>query len=99
MIPFYLIRKRYMCKFLRRLGRQFPSPAHVFIDGLPVGRAQGLECLLALLGIDAARRLDHRMARGRETISTGLKVFFAHITVSLLLESVLREEFMQDGRC
>src|SRR6266478_5290514 len=62
-LAFEKFRKKSLREILGRLGRALPPPAHIFIDGLPVSRAQRLECLLALLGIDAARRLDHGTPR------------------------------------
>src|SRR4029077_12296807 len=83
-LPFQQFRKKALREILGRIGRTVPAPAHVFIDGLPVGRAKRLQCTLALFSLDAAYRLDYGSARGRETIPTGLEVFLGHVTSSFL---------------
>jgi len=73
-------------EILRHVGGPVPSPAHVFIHGLPVGRAQRLQRAIPLLGINTAHRLDHRPARRGEAIATVLEIFFAHVTGLIRLD-------------
>src|SRR6266851_2472663 len=66
-LAFTKFREKSLREILGRLSRPVPSPADIFGDWFPVGRAQRPECVLALLRINAARRFDHRPARGGES--------------------------------
>src|SRR5260370_42589254 len=76
-----------MREILGCFRRAIPSPAHVFVDGLPISGTKRFKRALALPCIDAARRLDHRTPRGGKAISAGLVVLFGHFSTSFSVDS------------
>src|SRR5438132_8653084 len=97
-LPFEKLRKKSLRKILRIVGGPVPSPADVFVDRLPVRRTQCFERMRALLGINAAGRLDYRAARQRKAISARLKIILLHRPGLPKLCPVLLKESKQEGR-
>src|SRR5205814_3523656 len=77
-LSFEQFRKKSLGKIPSRFDRAIPSPADVFVDGPPVRRAKRFERSLALLRVNAARRLDHGAPRQRKAIPARLKIILPH---------------------
>src|SRR5947207_2211222 len=77
-LSFEQFRKKSLGKIPSRFDRTIPSPADVFVDGPPVRRAKRFERSLALLRVNAARRLDHGAPRQRKAIPARLKIILPH---------------------
>src|SRR5260370_26944228 len=80
-------RKKSLREILGCFRRAIPSPAHVFVDGLPISGTKRFKRALALPSIDAARRLDHRTPRGGKAISAGLVVLCGPFSTSFSVDS------------
>jgi hypothetical protein len=70
--------KKSLREILRGIRRAVPSQAHIFVDGLPVRRAQRFQRLLAFFGIDAAHRFEDGSTSCGEAVAACWKVFLGH---------------------